>query len=349
VPAGIDCPAASCAHAFTYNTTVTLTATPAPAHAYGEWSGACTGSNEQPCQVTMKSAASVTSTFALPPPSVGVMYYHLDAVGSVRLVTDENKTVVAAHDYKPFGEDTGALTGDPRRFTGKELDAETALHYFGARYYRNVWGRFTTPDPVVNQASAAIDPQRWNRYSYALNRPLAMTDPDGREAGYVYLPSGRMLSPYDPQFPRSSHPLGDTVFLAGVVVVGGVAGELVASGAALDALKGLASSAWLGVTRLLNSPVVNEAYETARSGGRHAGTLRNYAGRSVGEIQRAIRSYELLVREHLDKLANPSRYAERWNHMTGREREILLNEWREHLTRNQELADVLRGLLESMQ
>jgi RHS repeat-associated protein len=71
--------------------------------------------------------------------------------------------------------------GDPRRFTGKERDAETELHYFGARYYRSVWGRFTSVDPVMNREAALRDPQRWNRYSYVLNNPLALADPDGRD------------------------------------------------------------------------------------------------------------------------------------------------------------------------
>ena len=34
------------------------------------------------------------------------------------------------------------------------------------------------------------------------------------------------------------------------------------------------------------------AYEIAKVGGRHAGLLRTYQGKSLGEIQRALRSYE---------------------------------------------------------
>jgi RHS repeat-associated protein len=36
----------------------------------------------------------------------------------------------------------------------------------------------------------------------------------------------------------------------------------------------------------------NTAFDIARAGGRHAGTLKNYAGRSAAEIQRGIASYE---------------------------------------------------------
>jgi RHS repeat-associated protein len=72
------------------------------------------------------------------------------------------------------------MTGDPRRFTGKELDPETAQHYFGARYYRNVWGRFTSVDPLMDLEQNIVDPQGWNRYSYVSNRPTRIVDPDGR-------------------------------------------------------------------------------------------------------------------------------------------------------------------------
>jgi hypothetical protein len=36
-------------------------------------------------------------------------------------------------------------------------------------------------DPILDLEQALIDSQRWNRYTYALNRPLRFTDPDGRD------------------------------------------------------------------------------------------------------------------------------------------------------------------------
>jgi RHS repeat-associated protein len=116
-------------------------------------------------------------------PAVGqtVEYYHLDALGSVRAVTDQSGTVIRQHNYFPFGEGDGTTAGTAaQRFTGKERDAETGLDYFGARYYASRTGRFTTVDPVMPIEDALLDPQRWNRYSYVMNRPLVLTDPDGR-------------------------------------------------------------------------------------------------------------------------------------------------------------------------
>ena len=67
-----------------------------------------------------------------------VEYYHLDALGSVRVVTDASGQVVRRHDFGPFGEEVAPMYPNPERklFTGQERDAETALDYFGARYYR---------------------------------------------------------------------------------------------------------------------------------------------------------------------------------------------------------------------
>jgi len=124
-----------------------------------------------------------------------VKYPHLDPVGNVRAVTDASGNVIERHDYLPFGEEwcpgpppgvCGAVTpGQPRRFTGKERDAETGLDYFGARYYRANVGRFTTTDPVYTWQENLVDPQRWNRYAYARSNPLRYTDPDGRSPTIV--------------------------------------------------------------------------------------------------------------------------------------------------------------------
>ena len=113
-----------------------------------------------------------------PQSTTAIHYYHTDWLGSVRAITDANGAEVSRLEYFPFGEGT-PLSGDPMRFTGKELDFETALQYFDARYYSQVNGRFTTADPYVNLDAALVDPQEWNRYGYVLNNPLRLVDPSG--------------------------------------------------------------------------------------------------------------------------------------------------------------------------
>jgi hypothetical protein len=51
-------------------------------------------------------------------------------------------------------------------------------------------GRFTSPDPISTNILRLINPQRWNMYAYAVNGPLAFTDPDGRDAIAVKFANG---------------------------------------------------------------------------------------------------------------------------------------------------------------
>jgi len=70
-----------------------------------------------------------------------------------------------------------------------------------ARYYEASLGRFLSVDPVLKGATSLANPQRWNRYTYALNNPIAFVDPDGRDVVYAdklarqYVDSARKISP----------------------------------------------------------------------------------------------------------------------------------------------------------
>ncbi|MGH9618542.1 MAG: RHS repeat-associated core domain-containing protein [Bryobacteraceae bacterium] len=119
-------------------------------------------------------------------------YPSYDYLGSVRLVTDQNGSVVARHDYLPFGEEVpantagrnwqwGLTTDTEQKFTGQIRDNETGMDYFNARYFTNALGRFNSPDSA-NKRADPTNPQTWNAYAYAGNNPLANVDPTGMDA-----------------------------------------------------------------------------------------------------------------------------------------------------------------------
>ncbi|RMG76733.1 MAG: DUF4258 domain-containing protein [Bacteroidetes bacterium] len=61
------------------------------------------------------------------------------------------------------------------KFSRKELDVETNLSYFGARYYDGEIARWWSVDPVPNPESGLTP------YHYVRNNPINSIDPDGRD------------------------------------------------------------------------------------------------------------------------------------------------------------------------
>jgi len=109
-------------------------------------------------------------------------YYHTDHLGSTRLQTDDDKNIVSAATYHPFGELNAEEGSENYLFNGKERDS-TGLFYYGARYYDPEIGRFITRDSVKGVINK---PGTMNRYAYCLNNPLKFIDPDGHQAQSRY-------------------------------------------------------------------------------------------------------------------------------------------------------------------
>jgi RHS repeat-associated protein len=106
-----------------------------------------------------------------------VEYYGYDAIGSVRVVFDGAGNVLARLDYEPFGRELAPSPNAPdRKFAQLFRDGEAGLDYAQARSYQVRTGRFDAPDPVY---AGLFEPQQWNRYAYAANRPLVFTDSTG--------------------------------------------------------------------------------------------------------------------------------------------------------------------------
>src|SRR5690606_6619231 len=90
---------------------------------------------------------------------------------------------VATHHYRydAWGRIRASTGGDEnrRQYTGHYRDAETGLHYFGARYYDDEQGRFLSQDPYPGEVDA---PPSLHRYLYANANPLRYIDLQGYKA-----------------------------------------------------------------------------------------------------------------------------------------------------------------------
>jgi len=102
------------------------------------------------------------------------LYYGTDHQGTTVLMTDESGTKVWTSEATPFGDAIVTKTGDrddlALKYTGKDLDEDTGLYYYNARWYDASTGRFISEDPARDGA---------NWYIYASNNPLKFTDPTG--------------------------------------------------------------------------------------------------------------------------------------------------------------------------
>lgn len=168
-----------------------------------------------------------------------VVYYHTDAIGSVRMITDATGTVLARYDFAPFGEKWDPQPNPDRlQFSGKERDTETGLDYFGARYYRPESGRFLSVDPKLGIEVALLDPQRWNRYSYVGNRPTRLIDPDGRGWASTLFKVGKALVKGEDVYSAVSGIVQDTSTIFSMDAGVGTGDRLLATGKLLIELSG---------------------------------------------------------------------------------------------------------------
>jgi len=100
-------------------------------------------------------------------------------------------------EYTPYGETWIEKGNDnlkkiPYRFNAKELDEETGLYYYGARYLNPTTSRWISADPagmsLINpmkngkpkQGYSIIEAVNW--FSYTSNNPVRYNDPTGMES-----------------------------------------------------------------------------------------------------------------------------------------------------------------------
>ena len=101
-------------------------------------------------------------------------FFHPDHLGSTSFITDASGEVSQHTEYLPFGEilvdDRPANDKNPYLYNGKELDEETGLYYYGARFYDAQIGRFIGVDPIIEKFPFLTP------YNYASNNPVTNID-----------------------------------------------------------------------------------------------------------------------------------------------------------------------------
>ena len=107
-----------------------------------------------------------------------IRLYHVDHLGSTSLVTDIDGEITQHVAYIPYGEvfveQRNGSWNTPYLFNAKELDEETGLYYYGARYLDPTHAAWLSVDPLFEKY-VGMTP-----YNYCAGNPVKLVDVDGR-------------------------------------------------------------------------------------------------------------------------------------------------------------------------
>ena len=110
-------------------------------------------------------------------------FYHSDHLGSTSYITDDKANITQYDAYLPYGEllvdEHSSSENMPYKFNGKEMDEETGLYYYGARYLNPVTSLWYGVDPLAEKYVTT------GGYVYTLDNPVKLVDTDGRKV-YIF-------------------------------------------------------------------------------------------------------------------------------------------------------------------
>ena len=106
-----------------------------------------------------------------------IFFYHSDHLGSTSYITDAKANITQFDAYLPYGEllvDEHSSSEDmPYKFNGKELDQETGLYYYGARYMNPITSIWYGVDALTEKYPNI------GGFVYCHNNPVSLIDPNG--------------------------------------------------------------------------------------------------------------------------------------------------------------------------
>ncbi|MBU1218204.1 hypothetical protein KKF97_00200, partial [Myxococcota bacterium] len=139
-------------------------------------------------------------------------WMHPDHLGTASLISNDAGDAESITIYLPYGAvlEEKSETGfrDPYGFTGKELEVDLGIMYFGARWYNPQLGRWLSPDPLYLVTTAKNAEKDQNIYHYAGNNPWKFVDPDGTK-NELTEGLGKIVTRGDAEGTRTNAPSAD--------------------------------------------------------------------------------------------------------------------------------------------
>lgn len=217
-----------------------------------------------------------SGTTILPPEEKDQFFYHGDHLGSSNMITDSQGAIYQHLEYFPYGEtwieEGGSYGGNTPgyKFTGKELDPETGLYYFGARYYEPVISKWISADPILGKYlptgnkkkdsglagyGGIYNPINLDLYNYGHDNPIKNVDPDGNDSKEFSILRCHVNSHNDPKVEIKDVKVG--LFAASLFVSRGLSG-IFAAPVARNAVQGAVMGGVTGATStIINTPDAN--------------------------------------------------------------------------------------------
>ena len=118
-------------------------------------------------------------------------FYHSDHLGSTFYITDDKGNITQYDAYLPYGEllvDEHSSSEElPYKFNGKEMDEETGLYYYGARYMNPVTSLWYGVDPLAEKYP------NYSSHIYCMDNPIKSADLFGTDIWNIDVGSGNVV------------------------------------------------------------------------------------------------------------------------------------------------------------